>query len=144
MNTVNSFSDIKINSHVVIKDHVCKIVNIKTSKPGKHGSAKKVVTGLDVLTDDKYVETFKNNSLFPHFSLKTLEFQYLYTKNDGTMVLLDENGEENVDYTNSWEFPLQEEQLINILLVNLGDDDWKYKITPSDKQLIDKKDWHIK
>ena len=42
------------NGHVLIKDKPCKIVDISTSKTGKHGHAKANITGIDIFTGKKY------------------------------------------------------------------------------------------
>ncbi|KAJ6232414.1 eukaryotic translation initiation factor 5a [Anaeramoeba flamelloides] len=42
--------------HIILKDHVCKIVQMKTHKTGKHGHAKINFTGLDIFTNNKYEE----------------------------------------------------------------------------------------
>ena len=35
------FADVKIGKYLNINDNPCKIIDVKTSTPGKHGSAKK-------------------------------------------------------------------------------------------------------
>ncbi|KAK3785652.1 hypothetical protein RRG08_023907 [Elysia crispata] len=47
-------SSLRKGGHVVIKDRPCKIVDIHSSKVGKHGHAKVLITGLDIFTDRKY------------------------------------------------------------------------------------------
>ena len=34
----------------MIKDRSCKILSCSTAKPGKHGSAKAMLTGADIFT----------------------------------------------------------------------------------------------
>lgn len=41
----------------MIKDHPCKISEYSTAKPGKHGSAKATIVGLDIFTGKKYEDT---------------------------------------------------------------------------------------
>ncbi|KAH8778597.1 translation protein SH3-like domain-containing protein [Diaporthe sp. PMI_573] len=45
---------LKQGGHVVLEGHPCKITSIAKSKPGKHGHAKVVVTGVDVFTGKKH------------------------------------------------------------------------------------------
>merc|ERR1712216_1056434 len=47
---------IKKGGYLLMKGFPCKVVEIKTSKTGKHGHAKCVFTGYDIFTDKK-VET---------------------------------------------------------------------------------------
>jgi translation initiation factor 5A len=43
--------ELKKGMHVVIKGHPCKVVDISTSKTGKHGHAKANITALDIFTN---------------------------------------------------------------------------------------------
>ncbi|RUS80057.1 hypothetical protein EGW08_012174 [Elysia chlorotica] len=47
-------SSLRKGGHVIIRDRPCKIVDIHSSKVGKHGHAKVMITGLDIFTDRKY------------------------------------------------------------------------------------------
>lgn len=46
-------SALRKNGHVVIKGRPCKIVDMSTSKTGKHGHAKVHLTALDIFTGKK-------------------------------------------------------------------------------------------
>lgn len=47
-------SALRKNGHVMIKNHPCKIVEMSTSKTGKHGHAKVHLVGIDIFTGKKY------------------------------------------------------------------------------------------
>ena len=47
-------STLRKGGHVVIKGHPCKIVDMSTSKTGKHGHAKVHLVALDIFTGKKY------------------------------------------------------------------------------------------
>ena len=47
-------SALRKNGHVVIKGRPCKIVEMSTSKTGKHGHAKVHLVALDIFTGKKY------------------------------------------------------------------------------------------
>uniref|UniRef100_A0A0B6ZCQ5 Eukaryotic translation initiation factor 5A n=1 Tax=Arion vulgaris TaxID=1028688 RepID=A0A0B6ZCQ5_9EUPU len=47
-------SALKKGGHVNIKDRPCRIVDIHSSKVGKHGHCKVTITGLDLFTDKRY------------------------------------------------------------------------------------------
>ena len=49
---------LKPGSLVMIKGNPCKVTETTTAKPGKHGSAKVILKGKDVLTDKVYECTF--------------------------------------------------------------------------------------
>ncbi len=40
MKTVSEIRKLKVNNYVIVEDEPCKIVDISTSKPGKHGESK--------------------------------------------------------------------------------------------------------
>lgn len=44
---------LKTGRYVIIEDEPCKILNITTSKPGKHGSAKAKIEATSIFTDQK-------------------------------------------------------------------------------------------
>ena len=49
----SSAKDLKEGKYVIIEDIPCRIVNIDSSKPGKHGAAKMRVTGIGVFNSQK-------------------------------------------------------------------------------------------
>lgn len=49
----SSAKDLKEGKYVLIEDIPCRIVNIDSSKPGKHGAAKMRVTGIGVFDGQK-------------------------------------------------------------------------------------------
>ena len=51
--TFATMKDLKVGKYVLIDDIPCKIVNIESSAPGKHGAAKVRVTGIGVFNGEK-------------------------------------------------------------------------------------------
>ena len=49
---------LKNGSLVMIKGNPCKVTEVSTAKPGKHGSAKVILKGKDILTSKVYECTF--------------------------------------------------------------------------------------
>jgi translation initiation factor 5A len=47
-------SALRKNGFVLLKGFPCKIVDMSTSKTGKHGHAKISITGVDIFTGKKY------------------------------------------------------------------------------------------
>ena len=45
--------DIKVGKYVLIEDIPCRVVNIETSKPGKHGAEKMRITGIGIFDGQK-------------------------------------------------------------------------------------------
>ncbi len=86
------YAGIKKGVHLVLKGQFpCKIINVATSKTGKHGHAKKAVVGIDVITDKKYEEVFNGHSHVDVPTISTSTYNVMYIEDDGYMSLLDEN-----------------------------------------------------
>ena len=49
----SSAKELKEGKYVIIEDRPCRIVNIDSAKPGKHGAAKMRVTGIGVFDGQK-------------------------------------------------------------------------------------------
>ena len=84
------------NGHMMIKDKPCKIVDISTSKTGKHGHAKSNITGIDIFTSKKYEDCHptSHNADVPRVTRK--DYQLLNI--DGARVsLLTESGDTKDD-----------------------------------------------
>ena len=47
---------VRKGNHVLLKGNPCKVIEVTTSKTGKHGHAKAKITGLDIFTGKKYVD----------------------------------------------------------------------------------------
>jgi len=55
-------NEVKKGSYVVMRQMFpCKIVEVNWSKPGKHGSAKVMIVGLDIFTSRKYEEIYTSS-----------------------------------------------------------------------------------
>ena len=51
--TLTAVRELKVNRYIVIDDEPCKIVEISTSKPGKHGGAKARIVAIGVFSGQK-------------------------------------------------------------------------------------------
>ncbi|KAF8817784.1 putative translation initiation factor eIF-5A [Cardiosporidium cionae] len=88
---------IKKNSHVMLKDHPCKVVDYSTSKTGKHGHAKAHIVGLDIFTGKKYEDICPTSHNVEVPVVKRVELQLIDITSDGFCTLLLENGETKND-----------------------------------------------
>lgn len=52
-----SYGDIKKGGYCMLKGNPCKVTEYSTAKPGKHGSAKATIVGIDIFTNKKYEDT---------------------------------------------------------------------------------------
>jgi len=69
-------SALRKNGFVMIKDHPCKIVEMSTSKTGKHGHAKVHMVALDIFTGKKLEDICPSthNMNVPNVSRKDYQF----------------------------------------------------------------------
>ena len=97
----NSFpqqcSSLRKNGFVLIKERPCKIVEMSTSKTGKHGHAKVHLVGIDIFTGKKYEDICPSthNMMVPVVNRK--EYALMDISDDGFVSLLDEDKNETRD-----------------------------------------------
>ena len=87
---------LKNGSLVMIKGNPCKVTEVSTAKPGKHGSAKVILKGKDILTSKVYECTFHAGDMVDAPIVKRNEYTLLNI-DDTTLELLDGNGEMKSD-----------------------------------------------
>jgi translation initiation factor 5A len=83
---------VKKGSHIVLKGFPCKVVDISTSKTGKHGHAKASITGVDIFTGKKYqdISPTSHNMMQPVVSRK--DYQLIEIAEDNFVTLMDDEG----------------------------------------------------
>ena len=87
---------LKPGSLVMIKGNPCKVTEVSTAKPGKHGSAKVILKGKDILTAKAYDCTFHAGDMVDAPIVKRVEYTLLNIDDDA-LELLDANGEVKSD-----------------------------------------------
>ncbi|KAF4587548.1 Eukaryotic translation initiation factor 5A [Ophiocordyceps camponoti-floridani] len=85
-------SALRKNGFVVIKGRPCKIVDMSTSKTGKHGHAKVHLVALDIFTGKKYedLSPSTHNMEVPNVSRR--EYQLLDISDDNFLSLMNDDG----------------------------------------------------
>lgn len=89
-------STLRKNGHVVIKGRPCKIVDMSTSKTGKHGHAKVHLVALDIFTGKKLEDLCPSTHNMDVPNVRRQEY-FLVHIDDGFLNLLDDNGNEKND-----------------------------------------------
>ena len=89
----------KPGSLIMMKEGVfpCKVTAFNTAKPGKHGSAKAMVTAKDVFTDKQYEETFGTGDMIPRPIVIKTEVTAIDVDEDGRCFLMMPDGEMKED-----------------------------------------------
>ena len=82
----------KPGSLIMLKDCTfpCKVTAFSTAKPGKHGSAKAMITGKDIFTDKQYEETFGTGDMTPAPIVVTTEYNCISIDGDALQLLTPE------------------------------------------------------
>ena len=87
-------------SLVMMGDKPCKVTNTTKAKPGKHGSAKAIVTAVGILDDKKVEKSFGTADLLDAPIVKRTEYPLLGVEDD-YLQLQSETGDlkENVTFS---------------------------------------------
>jgi len=89
-------SALRKGGFVMIKGRPCKIVEMSTSKTGKHGHAKVHMVALDIFTGKKLEELSPSTHNMDVPNVKRTDYQFLDIE-DGFVSLMEENGETKDD-----------------------------------------------
>ena len=83
----------KPGSLIMMKEEFpCKVTAFSTAKPGKHGSAKAMISAKDIFTDKQYEETFGTGDMIPRPVIAKTEYNCIDVDEDGALSLMDDEG----------------------------------------------------
>merc|ERR1712117_348756 len=86
-------SALRKNGFVMMKGHPCKIVDMSTSKTGKHGHAKVNLVGIDIFDGKKYEDMSPSTHNMEVPNVKRMEMTLIDVTDEGFLSLMDDAGE---------------------------------------------------
>merc|ERR1712099_201462 len=90
-------SALRKNEFVMIKGKACKIVDMSTSKTGKHGHAKVHMVALDIFDGKKLEDICPSTHNMECPMVKRTEYQLIDIDEEGYCSLMDDSGETRDD-----------------------------------------------
>merc|ERR1712038_856371 len=90
-------SALRKNGFVMIKGRPCKIVDMSTSKTGKHGHAKVHLVGLDIFTGKKLEDICPSTHNMNVPNVQRKEYVVNDMSDDGYLDMMDDQGETRED-----------------------------------------------
>lgn len=90
-------SAIRIGGYILIRDRPCKVINMSTSKTGKHGHAKINFTAIDIFTEKKMEEICQSTHTINVPEVTRKEYQLIDIDEDDYVTLFDEESNETTE-----------------------------------------------
>lgn len=87
------------NDYIVIKGFPCKIIELTTSKTGKHGHAKANITAVDIFTGKKYEDSQSTSHNVDVPFVNKGEYDLVNLDEEGKITYLEEDGTMNEELT---------------------------------------------
>lgn len=93
-----SVADVKKGVHILMgENRPCKVMEITTSKTGKHGHAKANITGIDIFNGRKYQDVCPVSHAKEAPNIKREEWTVMSVDDEGYIALVDKTGKMRQD-----------------------------------------------
>jgi len=86
-------SALRKNGYAMLKGKPCKIVDMSTSKTGKHGHAKVNLVGVDIFDGKKYEDMSPSTHNMEVPNVSRIEYNLIDVTEEGYLSLMDEGGD---------------------------------------------------
>lgn len=83
---------IKKGGYCMLKGFPCKVTDYSTAKPGKHGSAKATIVGVDIFTNKKVEDTAPTSATMQVPNVAKTEYEVADISEDGFVSLILNDG----------------------------------------------------
>jgi len=90
-------SALRKGGYVILKERPCRVVEMSTSKTGKHGHAKVHLVGIDIFNGKKYEDLCPSTHNMYVPEVTRIEYQLIDITDDGYVSLLSANGDTKSD-----------------------------------------------
>ena len=88
---------IKKGGYIMIKGHPCKVINMSTSKTGKHGHAKVNFTAIDIFTGKKMEDIVPSSHTTSVPFVSRSDYQLIEITDEDYLSLMEDSGETKDD-----------------------------------------------
>ena len=95
----------------MIKGFPCKVTDYSTAKPGKHGSAKATIVGIDIFTNKKYEDSAPTSSAAYTPNVTKEEYEVADIDEDNFVSVVLPDGDLKTDL----KLPVEDEEIFDTL-----------------------------